>query len=114
MGGKIRLTSGEVGLTATLNDSATAAKLLEILPVDSTAQRWGDEVYFSIPLEADEEDPQAEVPSGTIAYWPAGSAFCIFFGQTPYSGVNVLGEVDGDENAFDAVDAGDPIRIEKT
>ena len=59
MGGKIRLTSGEVDLTATLNDSETAAKLLEILPVDSTAQRWGDEVYFSIPLEADEEDPQA-------------------------------------------------------
>ena len=113
MGEKIRIISGAIEMTATLNDSDTSEKLLEILPVDCTAQRWGDEVYFSIPLDAPAEDPQAEVYSGTIAYWPPGTAFCIFFGQTPYSAVNVLGAVDGDENEFANVAAGDPIRIEK-
>ena len=113
MAGKIRIISGEVRMTATLNDSSTAAELSKVLPVDSTAQRWGDEVYFNVPLEVPAEDAQATVPSGTIAYWPDGPAFCIFFGQTPYSPVNVVGKVDGDENEFAKVGAGDPIRIEK-
>jgi hypothetical protein len=113
MGEKIRITAGDVEMSATLNDSQTARELLKILPVQSTAQRWGDEVYFSIPLKAPQETPQAKVPSGTIAYWPLDPSFCIFFGQTPYSSVNVLGRVDGDEHEFEAVVAGDPVRIEK-
>ena len=71
-------------------------------------------MYFSIPLEAPAEDPQEKVPPGTIAYWPDGPAFCIFFGQTPYSAVNVLGRTDGDAHAFATVGAGDAVRIEKT
>lgn len=113
MGEKIRITSGDVEMTATLNDSRTAAALLDILPVDSTAQRWGDEVYFSVPLEAPAEAAQAKVPSGTVAYWPEGPALCIFFGQTPYSPVNVVGCTDGDASAFAKVGASEPIRVEK-
>jgi len=101
-----------ISMTATLNDSKTAAELLKILPTESPAQTWGDEVYFDIPLKMPEEDAQAVVPSGTIAYWPPGSAFCIFFGQTPYSPVNVLGQVDGDEHTFAKVKSGDTIRLE--
>jgi hypothetical protein len=82
--------------------------------VKSSAQRWGDEVYFSIPLKVPGENPQAKVPSGTIAYWPVDPSFCIFFGQTPYSPVNVLGRVDGDEHEFASVVAGDAVLIEKT
>jgi hypothetical protein len=113
MGEKIRITAGKVEMLATLNDSETAKKLLAVLPVKSTAQRWGDEVYFSIPLKAPGEKPQASVPSGAIAYWPVDPSFCIFFGQTPYSPVNVLGRVEGDEHEFQAVVAGDAVRIEK-
>ena len=80
----------------------------------SSAQRWGDEVYFSIPLTVPGENHQAKVPSGTIAYWPVDPSFCIFFGQTPYSPVNVLGRVDGDEHEFASVVAGDAVLIEKT
>ncbi len=58
---------------------------------------------------------------GEVAYWPAGSAFCIFFGPTPASSgetpiaaspVNVLGRVLDDATACRAVRSGDPIRIE--
>ena len=113
MGEKIRIVSGEVSMTATLNGSETSAALVEVLPVKSAAQRWGDEVYFLVPVAMEAENAQAEVPPGTIAYWPEGPAFCIFFGQTPYSAVNVLGTVDGDASAFGAVADGDAICIEK-
>ena len=112
---RIRITAARAGvsMTAALNDSHTAAELLKVLPAESQARIWGDEVYLEIPLDLPEEDAQADVPSGTIAYWPPGTAFCIFFGQTPYSPVNVLGKVDGDETAFSAVQSGDIIRLER-
>jgi len=112
---KIRIVAEKLGIsmTATLNDSKTAVGLLKVLPTESEAQTWGDEVYFSVPLHAEEEDAQASVPSGAIAYWPPGNAFCVFFGQTPYSPVNVLGAVDGDEKEFAKVESGDKVRLEK-
>jgi hypothetical protein len=113
MGEKIRIIAKKVTMGATLNDSKTAAALVKILPVTSSASRWGDEVYFSIALSMPAEDAQAGVPSGTIAYWPDGPAFCIFFGQTPYSPVNVLGSLDGDAKEFAKVASGESIRIEK-
>ena len=108
---KITIQAGPVSMTATLGDSQTAGKLLAALPCESSAQRWGDEVYFSVPVEAPEEDPQATVPSGTLAYWPPGRALCVFFGQTPYSPVNVVGTLDGDAKAFGEVSAGDPVKV---
>ena len=108
---QIRVQTDAVTMTATLNDSETAKKLLDILPVEGAASRWGKEVYFRIPLETGEEDAQAEVPSGTVAYWPPGCALCIFFGQTPYSPVNVVGTLDGDANAFAKVKDGDGVTV---
>ncbi len=113
MAGKIRIVTKSVTMTATLNDSKTAQALVKALPLDSTAQRWGDEVYFSVPVEMPAENAQAKVPSGTVAYWPDGPALCLFFGQTPYSPVNVVGALDGDAKLFAKVAAGDKIRVEK-
>jgi len=109
---KIRLTAGSVSQTATLNDSKTARELLKILPISSSARRWGKEVYFSIPLEMPSEEAVPEVPSGTVAYWPEGPALCIFFGQTPYSPVSVVGTLDGDPEQFDQVGDGESVRVE--
>jgi len=112
---KVNIVVEEAGvaMSATLNDSETAKKLLKVLPVTAKAQTWGEEVYFEIPLRAPEEDPHDAVPSGTIAYWPPGHAFCIFFGQTPYSPVNVLGHLDGDPQVFARVRSGQTIRLEE-
>jgi len=100
-------------MTATLVESETAEALLGLLPVESKAERWGDEVYFRIPLDREGQNLEAKVPSGTIAYWPPGNAFCIFFGQTPYSPVEVLGKVDGDEKEFAEVEDAAKVRLEK-
>jgi hypothetical protein len=110
---KIRITSGTLAMNATLNESVTANLIWEALSLESQAQVWGDEIYFGIPVKAESEDPQAEVPSGSLAYWPPGSAFCVFFGQTPYSPVNVFGNLDGEPRDFAAVRDGDKVLVEK-
>ena len=58
---------------------------------------------------------------GAIAYWPLGSALCLFFGLTPMSredeirpssAVNVLGSVDGDPTILKQVNPGDTAIVE--
>ena len=109
---RIKITLGALTVSGTLNDSQTARLLATALPFDSRAQRWGDEVYFSTPVAAGEEQAQAEVPSGTIAYWPPGKALCLFFGQTPYSPVNVVGQLEGEAKVLATVKDGERVRVE--
>lgn len=107
---RIRITVGEVALEAELNDTATAAKIGEALPIRTSFNTWGDEIYFSIPVDSELDDGAQEVVEiGDLGYWPPGSAFCIFFGQTPVSepgrimpasAVNVVGKVVGDATLF--------------
>jgi hypothetical protein len=118
---RIQITAGDVSLPAELNDSPTARRIWEILPVQGRANTWGDEIYFEIPLQVPTEpDARAEVDVGELGYWPVGHAFCIFFGPTPasqgqqpqaYSPVNVVGRVLGDATCFRAVPTGAPAHI---
>lgn len=120
----LRITAGPVTATAELVDSPTARLLWDALPIDGRANRWGDEIYFSIPVDADEEPgARAEVEVGTIAFWPPGNAFCIFWGPTPASSgqqpvaaspVNLLGKIEGDATQFDRVPSGARVRLEKS
>ena len=117
----IVISAGNVSLPAELNDSPTARQVWEALPIEGTANTWGDEIYFAIPVVAAEEpDARADVAVGELGYWPVGHAFCIFFGPTPastgqapraYSPVNILGHVLGDATRFRAVRAGTRVRL---
>jgi hypothetical protein len=111
---KIRIIVEEanISMTAELNDSQTAKAIRDALPIEGHAQTWGEEVYFETPVKMPEEKAHAEVPSGTLAYWVPGHAFCIFFGQEPFSPVNVIGKVNGDPKHFAAVKSGQKIRVE--
>lgn len=82
---KIAIEIADVHLEAQLNDSRTAGRIWEALPFSSTSDFWGEELYFSIPVRCELENPIDVVEPGTIAYWPPGSAFCIFWGATPVS-----------------------------
>ena len=120
---KILITISNLSVSAELNSSVSADKIWEALPLSGSANVWGDEIYFEIPVSLKEvSDAQQEVEIGTLAYWPPGSALCVFFGKTPvstndkpkaYSPVNVLGLVDGDSRVFKIVEAGDQIVIDK-
>lgn len=118
---KIRITAGDVSLDATLNDSPTAQEIWDTLPITGAANIWGDEIYFTIPVQVDQApDARADVEVGTLAYWPVGRAFCIFFGPTPvstddrpraYSPVNIVGQTVDDATQFRAVSQGTQVQV---
>jgi hypothetical protein len=120
---KITISVGDVSATATLNDSATADAIWAALPLAAPGNRWGDEIYFEIPVQLPQADDARQVlEPGELGYWPVGHAFCIFWGPTPasqgdeiraYSPVNVFGRLEGDPLAFDPVPGGAEAQIER-
>ena len=117
----ITIKAGTLTIDAILNDTEMANKIWDSMPISSSVNVWGDEIYFSIPVESAEGQNASDlVSSGDIAFWPPGNAFCIFFGRTPASTddqpraagpVNVFGYVDGDEKLFRGVAGGTDIEI---
>ncbi|UCC60211.1 MAG: hypothetical protein JSV02_10905 [Dehalococcoidia bacterium] len=109
MSQQIKIRTGTIEGQAQLNDTDTAMKVLNVLPITSRVNIWGDEIYFTIPVDAKLENGQETVRLGDIAYWPEGRALCIFFGDTPISegdeirpisAVTVIGHIDGDREVM--------------
>lgn len=118
---RIRITAKDVMAEAELDDSQTARTILSALPIESKANRWGEEVYFSTQLKIGDENPREVVEMGDLGFWPPGKAICIFFGKTPVSKgeeirpaspVNVFGKILGDPKVFAQVREGTKIRVE--
>ena len=83
------------------------------LPVEGRAALWKEEVYFEIPVKIGEEKAKPTVENGTIAFWPMGSALCVFFGDSqPYSPVNILGKITKNLELFKQVRSGATIKVE--
>jgi len=91
----------------------TVDAIVNKLPLEGRAALWKEEVYFEIPVKMGEEKAKASVETGTIAYWPMGSAICIFYGSSqPYSPVNIIGKVTKNLEMFRQVKSGMKIRVE--
>ena len=123
---KIKIFSRSIGeVLAELSEEKnpkTANAIWSALPIKAGANRWGDEIYFSIPVKIGEENAQQVVEKGDIGYWSPGNAFCIFFGLTPASSgneiraaspVNIFGKILGDPSVFKRVKQVEEIKIEK-
>ena len=123
---RIRILTEAVGeVLAELKEDeapATCGAIWDALPFDSTANRWGDEIYFETPVRLKREKAQVVMEVGDVAYWPPGRAMCIFFGPTPaskrgepraYSPVNLFAKIVGDPAVFRKVKDGDKIRVER-
>ena len=120
---KIKITWDGGELIAMLRDTPTSQKLLTILPCESSCNTWGDEVYFSLPMESPlEADARQVVDPGTICFWVEGNSLALPFGPTPISKgdecrlaarVNLLGKCEGDPKALDTIRDGDTIRVEQ-
>ncbi len=118
---KIMIEVESISTEAELLDTPTARKIADALPLEGTVNVWGEEIYFDIPLTIDQEpDASQDVNVGDLGYWPAGPAFCIFFGPTPvstsdqpraYSPVNVFGRVLDNPQLFRSVAGGAIIKI---
>ena len=119
---EIRITAGQVTVSATLNDTDTATMVWDALPIKASANLWGQEIYFRIPIAAGEESVQEVVDMGDLGYWPPGSAFCMFFGPTPISEadeirpaspVTVIGRMTGDLETLKGVPSEASVLIER-
>lgn len=85
----------------------TVEAIEDELPLEGTAQKWGKELYFHVPVNVDLEHEKRYVSKGDLGYWPDGKAFCIFYGKTPgspskdrikpASPVNVVGRIENPE-----------------
>ena len=99
----VRFIVGEITLEAEWADTPTADLIYGALPLSARGSYWGVELYFAIPVRANEEPRASDVVEvGEIAYWPPGKCLCLFWGPTPASHgnecraadpVNVVGRV---------------------
>lgn len=118
---RITIEAGTITMEAELLDTETARAVVSSLPITGRVNRWGEEIYFTIPVEMKREaDARDIVEMGDIGYWPDGNAFCIFFGKTPASRgdeiraaspVNVFGQIAGDTARFGSVADGEEIVV---
>jgi hypothetical protein len=115
---RIRLTTGDTVLNATLDDNATAhdfASLLPLtLPMNDLLER---EKYGHLPRSlATGGKPQAGYAIGTIAYWSPGPDIAVFYdhdGQSiPDPGIVILGEINSGADALKKYDGSVDVTIE--
>ena len=92
----------------------TARLIYENLPLEGEANKWLEEIYFDVPLKLEYENPSTTTNRGDISYWPPGSAFCIFYGESqPASEVNNIGKITENLELFLKVENDDKIIIKK-
>jgi hypothetical protein len=119
---KLKIEIAGKAFVVELKDTATARAILEKAPFTSTAQTWGEEVYFSTPASAKlEPDAMQVVEPGTVCFWTQGEAIALPFGRTPISTdhrpklanpCNVIGSLKNFAE-LKGVKSGDKIRVEK-
>ncbi|RMG19306.1 MAG: hypothetical protein D6730_21760 [Bacteroidetes bacterium] len=117
----ITIECGDIQLAGKLHDTPTGRAIAAALPLEGQVHVWGEELYFSIPVHCPPEpDAQEYVAPGTLAYWPPGHAFCIFWGPTPvstderpkaYSPVNLCGELENGLELLPQVREGATLRL---
>ncbi|MCL6584769.1 MAG: hypothetical protein K6U11_14210 [bacterium] len=123
MSHKINIKVGNIELEGILNDTPTAKLIWERLPIESSGNLWGEEIYFSIPVSSElDKTARDTVEVGELGYWPTGKALCIFFGPTPLSEgneiisadkVNIVGRIIGDISRLKEFEDGDFITLSR-
>jgi len=119
----ITIQIGNETFDATLTEQSapeTVKKILAALPIESTVNTWGEEIYFDIPVQMGKENAVTTVRKGDLGYWPEGGCFCLFFGKTPItksedaikpaSAVNPVGRVENPDGLKKHRD-GETVRI---
>ena len=118
---KISWKAGDI--SAILNNTPTTEALIKSLPIESYANTWGDEVYFSVPVSVPlEKDAKQVVDPGAICFWVEGNSLALPFGPTPISednecrlatACNILGKIEKAPRILSSIQSGDQIKIEK-
>jgi hypothetical protein len=117
---RIAWKGGEV--IANLRGTSSVNQILAILPCNASANTWGEEIYFELPVKLVlESDAQQVVEPGSVCFWVEGHSLALPYGPTPVSKgdecrlvtrCNVLGKIEGDPRELKKVKAGASIRVE--
>ena len=119
----LRMIIGPVSITAELFDTPTADAIYAAAPFTSSANLWGEEVYFATPLNVEREyDARDVVEAGELAFWVEGDSIAIGYGRTPVSRgdeirlaarVNIWGRAREDVRGLASVSEGEEISVER-
>lgn len=118
---RVRFETAKGSFEGALDESPIAKALGQHLPMTSTVMRWGEEIYFDVPVKMANTKPTRKVKVGDIAYWPEGPSLCIFFGKTPASNadeprpasdVTIVGHTDASPEVLRAITEGATIRLQ--
>lgn len=91
----------------------TIDMIVRKLPIVGRIALYKEEIYFEIPIKMGEEKAKPTVETGTIAFWPMGSALCVFYGKSqPYSPVNILGKITNNLELFNKAKSGTAVKVE--
>lgn len=122
-GKKIKIIIGNEEISGELMETQTAENVYKALPLESEVNRWGDEVYFFVPVEAELESGATDIQEiGNICFWTPGKAIAIFFGPTPasrgnepraYEPVNLFGKISEGLNILKIIKSGEKVRMER-
>ena len=88
----IKIIVSDITLNCRLRKNKTANEITKLLPLKSTVNTWGDEIYFEIPkINVNIEDNAKDIINlGEIAFWIEGNSIAIGFGKTPISKLNEI------------------------
>ena len=91
----------------------TIDMIVRKLPIVGRIALYKEEIYFEIPIKMGEEKAKPTVETGTIAFWPMGSALCVFYGKSqPYSPVSILGKITKNLELFKTAKSGTAVKVE--
>ena len=120
---KILLKFKDKNLVLKLRDTPTADLIYDALPFTSKVKKWGEEIYFEIPINIElEYNARAVVEFGEIAFWNSGSAIAIGYGKTPVSKeneirlispCNIWADSNFDKNYIDQIQENETVEIKR-
>jgi len=121
---KLILRINGKSLNLFLKETETAEKIYNAVPINSSINTWGEEIYFNTNLSINrEKEAKAVVDFGEIAFWTEGSAVAIGYGKTPVSSgdeirlaspCNIWANADFDKSFFDDINDGDKVSLDKS
>ena len=121
---KLILRINGKSLNLFLKETETAKKIYNAVPINSSINTWGEEIYFNTNLSINrEKEAKAVVDFGEIAFWTEGSAIAIGYGKTPVSSgdeirlaspCNIWANADFDKSFFGNINDGDKVSLDKS
>ena len=113
----------EIVFIIDLKNTKTADIVWQNLPLRSTLNTWGQELYFFVNFTCQlENDAKEVINSGEIVFWPKGKCIAIGFGKTPASikneirladKCNVWGATNFNLKTLQNISSGEEILIEQ-